>query len=173
MGQRGPKPKPTQLKLVQGTYRKDRVPPDEVVTEPMTEIVPPPGFLSGAARKEWQRLMPKLVKLKLFSQEDVDALVEYCQALAMQREAALDVQKRGNLIKITRVIRTSNQTREITEIVPNPSVAQFAQLHPIVNRGMQRFGLNPADRTRVSPSGTAPKAKNKFQRYVGRGKDQG
>jgi len=162
MGSRGPKPKPTRLKIIEGTFRPDRVPPDAVQDEPVTEIVPAPAFLGGDARKEWQRLMPKLVKLKLFSPKDTDALVEYCQALSVQRDAALDIQTRGNIIEVTRETKKGEVyvSRET-----NPSIDIFAKMHAIVHRGIARFGLSPADATRVSPSGTPSKSQSRFNRY--------
>jgi phage terminase small subunit len=57
----GRKPKPTALKLIQGTYRADRANPSE--PKPRAVIPPCPKFLQGVARKQYQVTARKLVEM--------------------------------------------------------------------------------------------------------------
>jgi hypothetical protein len=54
----GRKPKPTNLKLIQDTYRRDRANPSE--PKPQAVIPPCPEFLQGEARKQYQKTVLKV-----------------------------------------------------------------------------------------------------------------
>jgi hypothetical protein len=49
----GRKPKPTKLKLIQGTYRPDRASPSE--PKPQAVIPPCPKFLQGDAKQQYRK----------------------------------------------------------------------------------------------------------------------
>jgi phage terminase small subunit len=69
---------PTNLKLIKGSYRKDRALKGE--PKPAPALPEPPEFLSPGAKQEWNRVAPELHKLGLLSQIDVAALSCYCEA---------------------------------------------------------------------------------------------
>jgi len=60
--------KPKQLKIVQGTYRKDRANPHE--PKPQPRIPSCPWELCDTAKKEWRRLAPELHQLGLLTALD-------------------------------------------------------------------------------------------------------
>ena len=64
----GRKPKPTALKLIQGTYRPDRANPNE--PKPKAAIPPCPKFLQGDARKQYRKTAKKLLKIELMPEFD-------------------------------------------------------------------------------------------------------
>ncbi len=78
MAPRGPKTKPTKLKLLTGTARAHRLNPDE----PEPEVARPdaPEHLTDAAREEWDRVTVELMAIGVLSQLDRGALAAYCQA---------------------------------------------------------------------------------------------
>lgn len=51
MGQRGPKTKPTELKLMQGTYRKDRAPENEPKPNAPPSLPEPPSYMDITAKR--------------------------------------------------------------------------------------------------------------------------
>jgi phage terminase small subunit len=51
--------KPTQLKMLQGTYRPDRATRGEVCPEPARNIAPP-AWLSDPAQDKWNEVAPIL-----------------------------------------------------------------------------------------------------------------
>ncbi len=137
MGNRGPTPKPTKLKVIQGTYRKDRASTNE--PKPEQTVPKCPTFLKGEARREWRRITAELIKLKLLSEIDRAALAAYCTNWEMYVEADKIIRKEG-----------------MTCITPKGHVQQRAEIG-IRNRAMlqmkaflSEFGMTPASRTRIS-----------------------
>ena len=74
----GRKPKPTALKLIQGTYRSDRANLNE--PKPKAGIPPCPKFLRGDARKQYRKTAKKLLKIGLMTELDDMALSMLYQA---------------------------------------------------------------------------------------------
>lgn len=84
---RGRKPKPTALKLLDGT-RSDRVNRDEpALPKGHTEA---PGWLEGDARSHWNELAPMLHKAGLLTEGDRPALALMCAAYGRLRLDPLD-----------------------------------------------------------------------------------
>src|SRR4051812_38548487 len=89
MGKRGPQPKPSALKKMQGTYRADRAAVNEFT--PTLGLPEPPDWLDVGALEEWQRIVPELEKAGVLSLVDGAALEGYCSNFALavryQRDA--------------------------------------------------------------------------------------
>ena len=80
MGKRGPPPKPSALKKLQGTFRKDRTARNELVAPPgapPTPNFPPKVRKVGAAK--WAELVPLLLERGTLSKEDGVALEQFCR----------------------------------------------------------------------------------------------
>lgn len=89
---KGPKPLPTNLKLIDGV-RSDRINFDEPKPEP---IVPRcPASLVGEAKKEWRRVSKELENLGLLTRLDRAALAAYCSAWGKFIEAGRALKKEG------------------------------------------------------------------------------
>ena len=80
MGKRGPAPKPTALKVLQGNPGKRKLNDSEPTFEKTDEILKPPSYLSTYAKKEWKRIAPMLIKNNLLTDADITALAAYCQS---------------------------------------------------------------------------------------------
>jgi P27 family predicted phage terminase small subunit len=80
VGKRGPPPKPSALKKLQGTFRKDRAARNELVAPPGAPPMPkfPPKVRKIAAAK-WQELVPLLLERGTLSKEDGVALEQFCR----------------------------------------------------------------------------------------------
>jgi P27 family predicted phage terminase small subunit len=78
MGKRGPAPKPTALKKLQGNM--GRRPLNE--NEPALDTTMPacPRWLTAEARAEWRRVATKLHKAGILTNVDRAVLAAYCQA---------------------------------------------------------------------------------------------
>jgi len=83
---RGSKPKPANLRVLQGNPGKRPIP--EGVPRPASKALEPPRRIKGAARREWRRLV------KLFGPEGLGTLAESDEALieAMVKDYALIVE---------------------------------------------------------------------------------
>src|SRR5205809_7377344 len=80
-GRRGPAPEPPRLKLIKGrgAGRDSGGRPVAPATAGWVRLPPePPDWLPGAARAEWDRVVPELQRLQLLKPPDRAALVAYC-----------------------------------------------------------------------------------------------
>lgn len=150
-GERGPKPQPPQLRLLNGNAGKKPLASllDDVV-RPDVEIPECPEHLEGAAREEWDRITPHLHKLGLISQIDRAALSGYCDTW-------------GEYVWACQQIKTLNAddaTGQRGRVWDTPSgYKQISVLQQIRNRSLEQmksflamFGMSPSDRSRVTQS---------------------
>ena len=132
----GRKPKPTQLKVVQGTFRKDRANSSE--PKPDNQLPPCPDFLEGRSRKEYFRIGRKLERIGVLTEIDDLALAGLCQSWAEYLEATEQVRKTGMLVK-----SPSGYP------MLNPYVTLSNQALKHVKSFLTEFGMTPSSRTRV------------------------
>lgn len=76
MGKRGPKPKPTKTRILEGNPGHLKIAPE--VDPPARASYAPPEFLNGDARAKWLDLEPTLSAVRLLTDLDQDALAQYC-----------------------------------------------------------------------------------------------
>lgn len=110
MGKRGPPKKPTSLRVLHGTTRKDRYgdPGDEVTPAASTDA--PPEHLQDIAREMWQQLAPELKRLGLLSVLDRVQLEVLCEAYATKRMTADSVEWFKAAAAIDRIARQFGMT---------------------------------------------------------------
>lgn len=97
---RGRKPKPTPLKVLDGT-RKDRINPNE----PKVEAAPinPPHWLGlnvPEAMDFWDELAPVMQSAGLLTKADVPLFAQLCECLAILKEDPLNFKAREMVRKI-------------------------------------------------------------------------
>lgn len=151
MGERGPKPMPANLRLLNGNagHRPLASLLDGTV-RPAVEIPECPAHLEKDAAAEWARITPHLAALGLISQVDRAALAAYCYAW-------------GEWVWATQRIRTLNETDPTGErgriMNTGTGYKQIGVLQQQANRALEmmakylaEFGLSPASRSRVTPS---------------------
>src|SRR6266487_2168118 len=129
MGRRGPPPTPRKIKLLKGTFRKDRAPAH--IPEP-PKGARPPARLSKGAKQEWRRLAPWLEDQGLLTKADEAAFSQYC-------ELYVDVQKHW------RLCRRHGPGVAIREGFRNALAKGLKDL----KQYLSLFGLSPADRERI------------------------
>ena len=85
MAQRGRKPKPTAIKVLEGNPGKRSL----NTAEPKPEKKAPrcPSWLEEEAKKEWKRMSKQLEQLGILTEIDMAAFAGYCQAYARWKEA--------------------------------------------------------------------------------------
>lgn len=79
MGKRGPKTEPTLSKAARGNPGQRRLNQNEPQPKGKAEM---PGWLSDAAKKEWERLAPELERLGVLTAVDEKTFATYCQSVA-------------------------------------------------------------------------------------------
>lgn len=133
---RGRKPKPTHLKILAGN--PGHRPLNENEPQPDVMVPPPPDFMEGEARNEWERITPQLEKLGLISILSRGPLVAYCMSWARYAEAEKKLADLGLLTKShTGHVNTS----------PYLWIANKEQ--KIFNGIAAEFGFTPSSQTRI------------------------
>lgn len=136
MSRRGPKPKPTQIKLLEGT-RPDRINRNE----PAPPAGPPetPDHLDTIARAEWTRMAAVLATMRVLTPADGPALAIYCAAYAQWVAAEAKVQSQGML---------TPQGTGSYKINPHVGIAN--QARTMMLKVLTEFGCTPSSRSRVA-----------------------
>lgn len=139
MGRRGPAPKPTKLKKLEGTYRKDRDIGRELTPPP--GVPEPPAWMRKKQQKlalaEWDRVVPQLAELGVLTGLDGGALERYCVAHSNWVKAQADVDAKGMVLK--------------TPFGPqkNPSLKIALEERNAARQLAAELGLSPSARSRV------------------------
>ena len=79
---RGRKPKPTEVKRMQGNPGKRPLNQDEPDPEKYKKVPPPPNFLDDVAKTEWRRIARILWPIGLVTKAERSALAAYCVAFS-------------------------------------------------------------------------------------------
>lgn len=142
MGARGPRPKPTQLRLLHGD-RKDRINTDEPVAPDGTAQCP--DDVSDEVRAVWDYTMAQLQAMGTASPADRDSLLCYCEAVVAHRKASAILARSQVLIR-----RKDSDT-----LMRNPALAVQRDAALLIARFAQHFGLSPSARSEIrNPRGT-------------------
>lgn len=161
MKRTGPPKKPTALKLLQGTFRQDRVANHEA--KPEVEIPPVPSHLSDEAKVEWGRVSQELATLGLLTRIDRAALAAYCECWSDWVDASRKCV--GPDGKDRKVIVTGERLKydkdgHVTERsggnpIENPYFSIKKRSAELMHKFLVEFGMTPAARTRINavPSG--------------------
>jgi P27 family predicted phage terminase small subunit len=140
---RGPPPKPTNLKLIQGN--PGRRPLEKL--EPQPQVVAPdcPDHLGADAKAEWDRITPKLLRYHLVTEIDTAALALYCISYGRWRLAERKIAEMRDNGHDGLLISTSTGY-----LIPNPYLGIANRAMDDLSRHIQQFGLSPSARTRVT-----------------------
>ena len=93
----GRKPIPTKLHILRGNPGKR--PLNKREPKPKEEMPQCPAHLNETAKREWERIAPKLFDIGLLTEIDGSALAGLCQSYATWAEASEHLNKTGLLIK--------------------------------------------------------------------------
>lgn len=137
MAQRGRKPKPTAIKVLEGNPGKRQLNSSE--PRPNKKAPRCPNWLEDEAKKEWKRMAKQLEHLGVLTEIDMAAFAGYCQAYARWKEAEEFITKHGTIVKTP-----SGYWQQ----VPQVSIAQTYL--KIMNKFCEQFGLTPSSRTRIN-----------------------
>ena len=129
MAQRGRKPKPTAVKVLEGNPGKRSL----NTNEPKR-----PAWLEDEAKKEWKRMAKQMEQLGILTEIDMAAFAGYCQAYARWKEAEEFITQHGTIVKTP-----SGYWQQ----VPQVSIAQTYL--KIMNKFCEQFGLTPSARSRI------------------------
>jgi P27 family predicted phage terminase small subunit len=133
--------KPTALKVLHGTNRKDRANPKEPRPVSLPAGSTPPDWLSDRGKEAWGDILPILRDLGVMTVADPVALGMLCDALVEYQEARAVVREHG----------ATYWTRGKSEMLrARPEVQIASDAWRRAKLMLSEFGLTPASRARVS-----------------------
>jgi len=136
MSERGRKPIPTAIKVLEGNPGKRQLNINE--PKPTKKAPRCPSWLEDEAKKEWKRLAKQMEQLGILTEVDMASFAGYCQSYARWKEAEEFITKHGTIVKTP-----SGYWQQ----VPQVSIAQTYL--KIMNKFCEQFGLTPSSRSRI------------------------
>lgn len=144
---RGRKPKPTKLKILNGSGRINESEP-----RPNVSIPQAPKFLALEAKREWDRITTELEPLGFLTQLDRGILTAYCVAWGRLARACNET-NRGGILK--RGKKKGGEYQNQWEAIVKRASAEVAKYGSLL-------GLDPTSRTRISVDASRPDAFENF-----------
>lgn len=149
MPPRGPKTKPTALKVLEGNPGKRPLPENE----PKPRPIPPkcPTWLNSDAKKMWKRLAPELERMGLLTIVDGEAFSAACQSYGVWVECEKFFKKKDpetgkpytRTYTYINKFGAENQIERPEVKIGQKAIAEFRAF-------CSEFGLSPASRARIS-----------------------
>lgn len=143
MGQRGPKPKPAHLHVVNGNPSKKPLAALADGTRVPVEIPEPPDFLDPDALEEWKRISIELAKLSLIAKIDRAALAAYCINYSRWRQCEIKIQSLEDDKGLVDVTSTGYKQMSVWLQISNRAVDEMKKF-------LLEFGMTPSARNRVT-----------------------
>lgn len=157
MATRGRKPKPTELKILEGNPGKRSLNPNE--PKPEKKAPSCPKWLDAEAKKEWKRLAPQMEKLGILTEADRAAFASYCQAYSRWKDAEEFITRSG-----TTIFKTPSG---YWQMLPQVSISQT--YNKIMTRLATEFGLTPSSRSRIIAGESIDKSADEMEDILGGG----
>ena len=130
--------KPTKLKKLQGTDRKDRQPNNEMMPIEVSSLEPSVTLVNKFADDIWIKLTRNLSAIGMLNEIDQELLMAYCNEMGIYFDCMQKVKEEGYLI-----ISPANG-----EIIGNYlKIGNTALANSI--KLSDKFGFNPAARTKI------------------------
>lgn len=174
MGLRGPAPKPTALRILEGNRAKRPLNAREPKYDAQIPVCPP--HLDPQAKREWARLAPALVQVKVLTEVDYMALANLCQAYSTMAQAQRLLNKQGILLRSEKttwrdvddaytetkgkkgkggkkkpVSKPKRPGRPPTIMISqNPLLTVVNRQMEIIAKYCREFGLTPSSRSRLT-----------------------
>ena len=136
MGYRGPIPKPTAMEILEG--RPGHRPINRNEPKPRNIAPKCPDHLDEKARKEWRRIVPILMRMRVLTEADGYALASLCQTYSTMVKAQEKLNEAGFLYK-----------SPSGYVMQSPVLAVVNQCIETIVKLSREFGLTPAARSRV------------------------
>jgi P27 family predicted phage terminase small subunit len=163
MGQRGPKPLPSNVVLLKGNPSKKTAAQLMDSLQPEIEIPGCPAHLLPEAKKEWKRITPELHRYGLISKLDRAALCLYVQSWAELVWA--EKMLRRNIDRAAKLMEEAEAKGEeykggdgMVEVTTNGNLIYSPywvignKARNQVDKFLSSFGMSPSSRGRVNQS---------------------
>jgi P27 family predicted phage terminase small subunit len=139
----GPPRKPTAIRILEGN--RSHRPLNDHEPTPLTGEPAMPKHLTATARREWRRLVPLLLSMRVLSESDGIALGILCSAYANLITAQQLMVKSATGSSSGLLMKTASGY-----VQQSPLLSIINAQSEIVSKQLQQFGLSPASRTRIA-----------------------
>lgn len=148
--------KPRQLKVLQGTLRKDRDNPHEPDPSPLPSGFPPTPMVKRRAMavRKWNELISDECWGTVLTLADVDALEEYCLLYDQMVRIQKDIHKHGHTL-----------ADERGKSYRNPHCIILRETREAMHRIRLNFGGLPAARAKVATNPAKRKKSQPFSQF--------
>lgn len=141
MSTRGRKPKPTNLKILEGNPGKRPLNMNE--PKPDNTMPEMPKWLNAEAKKEWKRVAPELHRIGLLTMADRTALAAYCQSYGKWVAAEKAIQEKGLTFQMLTPEGEVRYEQQVPEVgIANTTLNQIRAFCSL-------FGLDPSSRSKM------------------------
>lgn len=152
MGKRGPRPTPTNLRILHGA-RPVRINDDE--PKPQQGWPECPDSASAEVKQIWDYALRQLITMGTATKADRDALLCYCEAVVVHRNASRDLEEKPDLLIPG---ATGGMVRNPVITIQRDAAAQVRQF-------AQEFGFTPSARSEIRTGAAAARGMN-ADRYL-------
>lgn len=144
MAKAGRRPKPTALKILQGTQRG---PAKREPSAPIgVPVMPERLKVDAVAVVKWQELAGILTSMGVLTTGDGEALATLCEVHSAEQSCLLELRAGGA------VMRT-----DLGGVKPNPAGSLYRSLVAMKASLLSEFGLTPSSRTKLATPIEKPK----------------
>ncbi len=148
MGRRGPRPKPTNLRVIEGNLG-GKNPVNKNEPQPAIALVcpPPPSWLEKLAQEIWREVAPQLWQTGTLAEIDTNQLAAYCEVTARYRIAYQDFRKIAEIDDGTHgtIIRIRSGSH-----IQNPLLGVLNTARRDMLRLAGEFGMTASARTAIA-----------------------
>lgn len=153
--------KPTQQKIIQGTFRKHRAKQGEPKPELLMQVPKPPVHLNSYGKQMWRKVAPELVAKRIISTLDLHSLEILCDAYGMYRASRAAMLRNGK--------RTLAQYLKGQNSQTTPEATMMRQCWATYKSFMSEFGLSPSSRTKLDVPGAKEAEEDPMERLFNEG----
>lgn len=135
---RGRKPKPTELRLIEGNRGRREINANEPKPSVLDDLQAP-RWLDRHGRDFWNKHAPILVKLRLLSDLDADLFATACERWSVYRRS------------VAKLKQSLTHNTEANGTCAKPEVAIAKSALDSAKAILSEFGIGPSSRTRARP----------------------
>jgi P27 family predicted phage terminase small subunit len=156
MAGKGPPPKPTKLRLLQGNPSREPINTKEPQPEAIAADIPPPMELGEQAALIWAFMCSTLSSIGLLTVCDLRILARYCDLCVRWYQAKLFLDEHGETYEVLENVRVYDKEKKVWDTVEKrkgfanyPQVKNYFAYCKELIRIEQEMGLTPAARSRI------------------------
>jgi len=133
---------PNEIKKLQGTLEKSRVPDNPFVPDMFDGCPSAPDDLGDVGSLIWEGTVKELFEKGMLYNIDIPMIKIYCQEYENYQEAENELKAQGRVVKQT-------NTKGATNYVPSPWLTVKTKSWEVIKTLSLQFGLTPVSRNKI------------------------